>query len=56
MPAARLSEGMAFVHTGLAAGLAPGAALSGAGGGRGGRLAGVRGVRRAPGWSPPSPR
>ena len=29
VPAARLSEGMAFVHTGLAAGLAPGAALSG---------------------------
>ena len=29
VPAARLTEGMAFVHTGLAAGLAPGAALSG---------------------------
>jgi MFS family permease len=29
VPAARLSEGMSFVHTGLAAGLAPGAAISG---------------------------
>ncbi len=29
VPSARLMEGMAFVHTGLAAGLAPGAALSG---------------------------
>jgi MFS family permease len=29
VPAARLTEGMAFVHTGLAAGIAPGAALSG---------------------------
>ena len=29
VPPARLTEGMAFVHTGLAAGLAPGAALSG---------------------------
>ncbi len=29
VPAARLTEGMAFVHTGLAAGLAPGAAISG---------------------------
>jgi MFS family permease len=29
VPSARLTEGMAFVHTGLAAGLAPGAALSG---------------------------
>jgi MFS family permease len=29
VPTARLSEGMSFVHTGLAAGLAPGAALSG---------------------------
>jgi MFS family permease len=29
VPSARLSEGMAFIHTGLAAGLAPGAALSG---------------------------
>ena len=29
VPAARLTEGMAFIHTGLAAGLAPGAAISG---------------------------
>jgi MFS family permease len=29
VPAARLTEGMAFIHTGLAAGLAPGAALGG---------------------------
>jgi predicted MFS family arabinose efflux permease len=29
VPSARLTEGMAFIHTGLAAGLAPGAALSG---------------------------
>ena len=29
VPAERLTEGMAFVHTGLAAGLAPGAAISG---------------------------
>ena len=29
VPPARLTEGMAFIHTGLAAGLAPGAALSG---------------------------
>jgi predicted MFS family arabinose efflux permease len=29
VPAARLTEGMAFVHTGLAAGLAPGAAIGG---------------------------
>ncbi len=29
IPAARLSEGMAFVHTGLAAGVAPGAAFGG---------------------------
>jgi predicted MFS family arabinose efflux permease len=29
VPAQRLSEGMSIVHTGLAAGLAPGAALSG---------------------------
>jgi MFS family permease len=29
VPTARLTEGMAFIHTGLAAGLAPGAALSG---------------------------
>jgi MFS family permease len=29
VPSGRLTEGMAFIHTGLAAGLAPGAALSG---------------------------
>ena len=29
MPAARLTEGIAISHTGLAAGLAPGAALAG---------------------------
>ncbi len=29
VPSARLTEGMAFIHTGLSAGLAPGAALSG---------------------------
>ena len=29
VPSARLTEGMSFIHTGLAAGLAPGAALSG---------------------------
>jgi MFS family permease len=29
VPSARLTEGMAFIHTGLAAGLAPGAALAG---------------------------
>ena len=29
VPSARLTEGMAIIHTGLAAGLAPGAALSG---------------------------
>ena len=29
VPAARLTEGMAFIHTGLAAGIAPGAAISG---------------------------
>jgi predicted MFS family arabinose efflux permease len=29
VPSARLTEGMAFVHTGLAAGLAPGAAIGG---------------------------
>jgi MFS family permease len=29
VPAARLTEGMAFVHTGLAAGLAPGSAVAG---------------------------
>jgi MFS family permease len=29
VPAARLTEGMAIIHTGLAAGIAPGAALSG---------------------------
>ena len=29
VPSARLSEGMSFIHTGIAAGLAPGAALSG---------------------------
>ena len=29
VPSARLTEGMSFIHTGLAAGLAPGAALGG---------------------------
>ncbi len=29
VPSARLTEGMSFIHTGLAAGIAPGAALSG---------------------------
>jgi predicted MFS family arabinose efflux permease len=29
VPSARLTEGMSFIHTGLAAGLAPGAAISG---------------------------
>ena len=29
VPAARLTEGIAIIHTGLAAGLAPGAALAG---------------------------
>jgi len=29
VPAARLTEGMALIHTGIAAGLAPGAALAG---------------------------
>jgi predicted MFS family arabinose efflux permease len=29
VPAARLTEGMSFVHVGLAAGLAPGSALAG---------------------------
>ena len=35
VPSARLTEGMSFIHTGLAAGLAPGAALERRGGGRG---------------------